>query len=288
MAADNARQITAVLVKISAPSLRFVIATGHLQAERASCDRKLQLYFRLSPIADLRIFGFYGRRAEGVRSHPLCARFHYAFSLDTSCPTFLEILLFFSLVLTSRWSIKRERERDVVVLSRVVQGVVRGRGSSVRQLSPILNHCRAMFWVFPNTGEHPVLSCSRRSADYVLLITSHLHREREMQFFLAPALSGRWTVCGLLCGPWVSIFACCVVSRSNIGRREVDAEIRERLRYEVILMVVEDRSCWFGDRNSGIKRFYSTLSCVIMETGGEGFCRVFLLLFRGMELFCRR
>lgn len=46
-------------------SVRAVIAIRHLAGSRASCDRKLQLYFRLSAIADLRIFGFYGRLGRG-------------------------------------------------------------------------------------------------------------------------------------------------------------------------------------------------------------------------------
>lgn len=54
----------------------------------------------------------------------------------------------------------------------------------VRQLSPILRHCRAMFWVFPNTGEHPVLSCSRRSNDYA-------HRDTNLICIPPPSTPGR-------------------------------------------------------------------------------------------------
>ena len=73
-------------------------------------------------------------------------------------------------------SVYRERERER-------ERGRESRGSSVRQLSPILCHCRAMLWVFPNTGEHPVLSCTRRSYDYAVPIRSHLHPS----FFVPPS-----------------------------------------------------------------------------------------------------
>lgn len=66
----------------------LVIAIGHLRPPCASGDRKLQLYFRLSPIADLRIFAFYGRHTrwsgkERERKHRTSrfsrTRYHFAF-----------------------------------------------------------------------------------------------------------------------------------------------------------------------------------------------------------------
>lgn len=54
------------LVFARGPFYVSVIAIDHLRPPCASGDRKLQLYFRLSPIADLRIFGFYG---DGERKH---------------------------------------------------------------------------------------------------------------------------------------------------------------------------------------------------------------------------
>lgn len=64
-----------------------VIAIGHLRPPCASGDRKLQLYFQLSPIADLRIFGFYGRhmrwreREEKRERSPDVSLFSYPLSL---------------------------------------------------------------------------------------------------------------------------------------------------------------------------------------------------------------
>lgn len=73
-------------------------------AGAASCDRKPQLYFRLS-IADLRIFGFYGRARERGGQSPLSP------PVENGTPLSLRFFetFFFSLV---RGGGKKEEEEE--------------------------------------------------------------------------------------------------------------------------------------------------------------------------------
>lgn len=65
MGPDNAGQITGPSPNSqNTRRHRSLIGAENLRCGVQLCDRKPQLYFRLSAIADLRIFGFYGRGGE--------------------------------------------------------------------------------------------------------------------------------------------------------------------------------------------------------------------------------
>lgn len=90
MGPDNAGQITGPSPNSqNTRRHRSLIGAENLRCGVQLCDRKPQLYFRLSAIADLRIFGFYGRGGEKAFLPPppslspplrMEPRFHLGFS----------------------------------------------------------------------------------------------------------------------------------------------------------------------------------------------------------------